>query len=68
MTWLIVIIVVAVIGGMIGFLGSNDGERGEGFLKGLFGGAFGCGTVVFYVATSILSFYLLFSVAEWFFD
>jgi hypothetical protein len=46
-TWLIIIIVVAVIGGLLGFLSSNDGERGEGAAKGAAVGAMGCGYVLF---------------------
>lgn len=45
--WLIIIIVVAVIGGIIGFLGSEDGSRGEGAFEGAVGGALGCGYVLF---------------------
>lgn len=42
-TWLIIIIIAAVICGLIGFISSNDGERGEGAIKGAIGGAMGCG-------------------------
>jgi len=34
MNWLIIIIVVAIIGGIIGSLSSKDGEKGEGFFSG----------------------------------
>ena len=33
-TWLIIILVVAAIGGVIGFLSSEDGNRGEGAAQG----------------------------------
>lgn len=46
-TWLIIIVVVAAIGGLIGYFASNDGERGEGALQGAVGGAMGCGYLLF---------------------
>ena len=42
-TWLIIIIIVAIIGAAIGFFSSNDGERAEGAVTGAIGGAIGCG-------------------------
>ena len=39
--WLLVIIVVAIIGGVIGYFTSSDGNRGE------IGSAIGCGYVLF---------------------
>lgn len=42
-TWLIIILVVAAIGAVIGFLGSENGERGSGAAQGALGGAMGCG-------------------------
>lgn len=46
-TWLIIILVVAAIGAVIGFLSSEDGNRTEGALQGCLGGAVGCGHVLF---------------------
>ena len=46
-TWLIIILVVAAIGGVIGFLSSEDGNRGEGAAQGAIMGAVGCGHVLF---------------------
>ena len=42
-TWLIIILVVAAIGAVIGFISSNHGERAEGAVQGALGGAMGCG-------------------------
>lgn len=42
-TWLIIILVVAVIGAVIGYFGSEKGERGSGAAQGALGGAMGCG-------------------------
>ena len=46
-TWLIIILIVAIIGAIIGFLTSKDGERGEGAAAGALTGAVGCGYVLF---------------------
>lgn len=45
-TWLVIIIIVAIIGGVIGFCSSKDGERGSGAAQGAFTGAVGCGYVL----------------------
>ena len=62
------IIVGAIVCGIIGFLTSKDGERGEGALQGCLGGAVGCGSVVFYVFLSVLGLVLLLGIAGWLFD
>lgn len=46
-TWLIIILIVALIGAAIGFFSSNDGERAEGAVQGAIGGAVGCGYLLF---------------------
>lgn len=46
-TWLIIILVVAALGGIIGFFGSEDRQRGEGAAQGAIMGAVGCGHVLF---------------------
>lgn len=46
MTWLIVIIIAAVIMGAIGYFSSKDGERGENAAVGAFAGVMGCGYVI----------------------
>lgn len=68
MNWLIVIIVGAIVCGIIGFFTSNDGERGEGALQGCLGGAFGCGSVIFYLFLSALGLALLLGIVGWLFD
>ena len=45
-TWLIIILVVAAIGAIIGFLGSDEGNRTEGAIQGAIGGAIGCGHIL----------------------
>jgi len=46
-TWLIIILVVAAIGGVIGFFSGEDGNRGESAAQGAMMGAVGCGHVLF---------------------
>lgn len=67
MTWLYVIIIVAVIGGVIGWLSSKDGEKGEGFMTGFFGAGTGCGFVVLQIGLGLLSLYLLVKLGMWLF-
>ena len=45
--WLLIIIIVAIIGGIIGFFTSSDGNKAEGAAQGAIGGAIGCGYVLF---------------------
>ncbi len=48
-TWIIIILVVALIGGIIGFIGSEDGSRKEGAAAGAVYGAIGCGQVLLHL-------------------
>lgn len=41
--WLIIILIVAAIGAVIGFLGNEKGERTEGAVQDAIGSAMGCG-------------------------
>ena len=44
--WLTILIIAIVIGAIIGFLTSKDGERGIGALSGAFTSGMGCGYVL----------------------
>ena len=66
-TWLIVIIVAAVIMGAIGFFSSKDGERGENTAAGALAGAMGCGYVIFQIFLGVLGIFLLIKLFEWLF-
>ena len=68
MNWLVVIIVVAVIGGIIGFFRSNDGERGMGALEGAATGAVGCGVIIFRLFLAAIGIGLFFSLIGWLFS
>lgn len=48
-TWLIIILIVAAIGAVIGFMSSDSGNRGEGAISGAIGGAMGCGYVLLHL-------------------
>ncbi|MBQ6277897.1 MAG: hypothetical protein IJK62_14470 [Bacteroidales bacterium] len=68
MTWLWVIIVIALIGGVIGFLISNDGERGSGFLGGFLTAGVGCGTIVFKIFIAVGLLLLTIKLFIWLFS
>ena len=67
MNWLIVIVIVAIIGGIIGFFASNDGERGEGAAAGCLTSGIGCGYIIVYIGLGLLGLYLLFKLGSWLF-
>lgn len=68
MTWLIVIIIAAVVCGLFGFLSGEDGNRGESAATGAAAGAVGCGAAIFYLAMTAFSFYLVFALIGWLFS
>ena len=67
MTWLIVIIIAAVVCGIIGFISSNDGERGEGAFTGAAAGALGCGTIIFQLFLGAVGLGLFIALIGWLF-
>ena len=46
-TWLIIILIVAAIGAVLGFISNEKGERTEGAVQGALGSAMGCGYLLF---------------------
>ena len=44
--WLTILIIAVVIGGIIGFLGSKDGERSAGAVGGAVSSGLGCGYIL----------------------
>lgn len=64
MTWLWVIIVVAIIGGIIGYF--NSGTK-EGAVEGATTAGFGCGYVILQIFLALLGFYILFLLGSWLF-
>lgn len=69
MTWLWVILIVAAIGGVIGFFGSNRNEdRGANALGGAIAGGVGCGYIIFQIFIAIFIIWALFRVGSWLFS
>jgi hypothetical protein len=67
MTWLWVILIVAAIGGIIGYLFSKKGERGAGAAAGAITAGMGCGSIVLWVFLMLLGLFLLFEFGSWLF-
>ena len=64
MTWLVVILVVAAIGGIIGFL--NTGKS-EDAVAGAVGAGMGCGYIILQIFLAIAGIALLFAIGGWLF-
>jgi len=64
MTWLWVILIVAAIGGIIGFLSSG---KGEDAVAGAATAGIGCASVIFQIFLALLSLFILFKIGGWLF-
>jgi len=64
MTWLWVILVVAAIGGIIGYLGSG---KKEDAVAGAVGAGMGCGYIILQIFLALLGLYVLFLIGSWLF-
>lgn len=64
MTWLIVILVVAAIGGLTGYL--NSGKKDDA-VSGALGAGLGCGYIIFQIFLAILGLTLLLAIGNWLF-
>ena len=65
MNWLVVIIVVAVIGAIIGYFNSG-GDKEDAFGAGCASGL-GCRYIIFQIALAILGLWILFAIGGWLF-
>ena len=65
MTWLWIILIVAAIGGLIGFLGSG---KSEDAVAGAAGAGIGCGYLMLQIFLTVLGFWLLFKIATFLFS
>ncbi|MFV0539335.1 MAG: hypothetical protein ACK5M3_18505 [Dysgonomonas sp.] len=65
MNWLIIIIVVAVIGAIIGFVKSG-GNTEEAMTAGCLSGT-GCGYIILQIALALLGLFILFAIGSWLF-
>lgn len=65
MTWLIVILVVAGIGGILGYLNSGSSE---GAVAGAAGAGMGCGYLILQIFLALLGFWVIFKLGSWLFS
>ncbi len=64
MTWLWIILVVAAIGGIIGYLSSG---KTEDAVAGAVGAGVGCGYIILQIFLALLGIYVLFLIGSWLF-
>jgi hypothetical protein len=64
MTWLWVILIVAAIGGIIGYLSSGKGEDAA---VGALGAGMGCAYIIFQIFLALLGLFILFKIGSWLF-
>jgi hypothetical protein len=64
MTWLWVILIVAAIGGIIGWLTSGTKE---GAAEGAATAGIGCGYIIFQIFLAVVGLYVLFLLGSWLF-
>jgi len=64
MTWLWVILIVAAIGGIIGFLSSG---KKEDAVSGAVGAGVGCGYLILQIFLGLAGLYLLILLGSWLF-
>lgn len=65
MTWLWVILIVAAIGGIIGYFSSGTKE---GAAEGATVAGFGCGYIILQIFLALLGIYILFLIGNWLFS
>ncbi|MBQ9884047.1 MAG: hypothetical protein IJM43_06285 [Bacteroidaceae bacterium] len=61
--WFTLLIIAIIIGAIVGFFSSKDGERGEGAIGGAVAGGMGCG----YILIRIFIFGIIILGALWLF-
>lgn len=67
MTWLWVILIVALVGGIFGYF-SSDRDRGENAVHGAVAGGMGCGFIILQIFLAILGIWVLFMIGSWLFS
>ena len=65
MTWLWVILVVAAIGGIIGYLSSGKKEDAA---AGAAKAGLGCAYIIFQIFLALLGIFILFKIGSWLFS
>jgi len=66
-TWLIVILVVAGIGGILGYLNSNSEDKAKGAVEGAATAGLGCGYIILQIFLALLGIWILFKIGSWLF-
>jgi hypothetical protein len=64
MTWLWVILIVAAIGGLIGFFSSG---KTEDAVSGAVGAGMGCGYIILQIFLGLVGLFILISLGSWLF-
>ena len=67
MTWLFVILIVAIIAGIIGYF-SSDKNKGENAAQGALMGGLGCGYIIFQIFLFFVGIGILFALGRWLFS
>lgn len=69
MTWLWVILIVAAISGIIGYISTEDKrDRGETGLGCALTGGMGCGYIIFQIFLFLVGLFILFKIGSWLFS
>ncbi len=66
MNWLWVILVVAAIGGLLGYFGS-DRNRGKNAIQGALVSGMGCGYIILQIFLAFVGLWILFKLGSWLF-
>ncbi len=66
MFWVIVLVVAAICG-ILGFIYSEDGDGGKGFFMGAISGGLGCGGILLYLGVIVGFILLLIAFVSWVF-
>mgnify|MGYP007022191386 CR=1 FL=1 len=64
MNWIWVIIAVAIIGGVIGYMRSG---KKEDAVSGAIGAGVGCGYIILQIFLALLGIWILFRIGSWLF-
>lgn len=64
MNWIWVIIAVAIIGGIIGYMRSG---KKEDAVSGAIGAGMGCGYIILQIFLALLGIWILFKIGSWLF-
>lgn len=66
-TWLIVILVVAAIGGIIGYYNSDGQDKQKSAIEGAATAGLGCGYIILQIFLALLGLWIIFKLGSWLF-